>query len=181
MEKEKDLPEIVLEQPVKETDKPETNFTELDYLKELYLLSLAQQKRDKKKLLAIRLSTVFMFVIAAAIVVALIGAKPYVEQIVGDINDITAQIMKIDVKKLTEDVDTLIVEANSSLTSVGDAADTLAALDMDSLNGAIGELTKTVENFGKIDIGKLNDSITVLSDAANALASIKILGKPLLG
>lgn len=180
-EENKSTEQALVEEKTEAPAAKEENFSTLDYVKELYLLTLAQEKRDKKKLFAIRLCTIFMFVIAAAFVVALIGAKPYLDAVVKDVNDITAQVMKIDVKKLTEDVDTLIVDANTSLKSVGDAANTLAALDMEALNGAIDSLTKTVDNFGKIDIAKLNDSIDVLAAAADALANLKFLGKPLLG
>ncbi len=181
MEDQKNAEQALIEKPDETPEAKEENFTTLDYVKELYLLSLAQEKRDKQKLLSIRLCTVFMLVIAVAFVVALVGAKPYLDAVVQDVNDITAQIMKINVKQLTEDVDTLIVEANTSLTAVGNAANTLAALDMDSLNGAIDSLTTTVDNFGKIDVSKLNDSIEVLAKAAEALGKIKIFGKPLLG
>ena len=164
------------------TPEPQADtFVALDYVKELYLNSQEQLKLDKKKIRLMRLCLLCMFLVVVILAATVILAGPYVKSIVNDINQLTGKIMAIDINAITTELTTLmknaneaILNANTALTAVTDAAGNIAKLDMDSLNDAIAELTKTVENFSKMDIGKLNDAINELDAAAKALGQIKI-------
>ena len=164
------------------TPEPQADsFVTLDYVKELYLNSQEQLKLDKKKIRMMRLCVFCMFLVVVLLAVTVFAAGPYVKSIVNDINQLTGKIMAIDINAITTELTTLmknaneaILNANTALTAVTDAAGNIAKLDMDSLNDAIAELTKTVENFSKMDIGKLNDAINELDAAAKALGQIKI-------
>lgn len=168
-----------------ELDKPgekkAEQFETIDYVKELFLQGVEAEKINKKKLRWIRLIAICVLIIMLTSVAALILAGPYVESLVADFHSITMKIQEADIRSISTEALTTLTEAQSALKTVTEAAGNLQKLDMSTLNSAISELTKTVENFGKIDIAGLNASIETLAKVSQAMASIKILGKPLLG
>ena len=158
-------------------DKPAgEDFTALDYVKEIFLQGVEQEKREKKKLRLMRLCTAFMFVIMVAFVLALVLGGPMLKMAIDDFHTITLKVQELDIQKLTTEVDQFLSDATQNINAVGDAAKNVGALDIKAMNQAIDQLTKTVENLGKVNIEKLNQSIESFAAAADKLAKKGILG-----
>ena len=152
------------------------SFGTLDYVKELYLLALEQNKQDRKKIrllygfIAIALAALLTLVISLAVIL------PSVQAAIADFHAISERLLELDVAALSKDVSQFLSDATRSINSVGDAAGKLENLDIDALNTAIVELTKTVEMLGKMDIDSLNTAIEVFSAAADRLANFRLFG-----
>ncbi|MEG1523688.1 MAG: hypothetical protein RRZ24_04720 [Clostridia bacterium] len=157
-------------------DHMQDSFGTLDYVKELFLQGIEQEKRDRKKLRMLRLCTIFIGIMMVTLVLSAILVGPYFQSAVRDFHAITEKVQEINVQKLTAQIDQFLTDATVSINTVGQAAGKLSELDMKALNDAILELSKTVEIFGKIDIGKMNASIETLYNATEKLSKFKLFG-----
>lgn len=150
-------------------------FETLDYVKELFLHAVEQQKSERKRLRTARITLILVACMLAVMAIVALVLVPPVTRAIGEAQVVLEKVSALDLAKLSKDVDGFIEQANSSLRSVGDAAKQLESLDIDSMNTAIRSLTETVESFAKIDIEKLNEAINNLNATVEPLA--KFFGK----
>ncbi len=145
-------------------------FDTLDYVKELFLHAVEQQKSEKKRLRTARITMILIACMLAVFVAAALVLVPPVTRAITEAQSVLEKVNALDLATLSEDVNGFIEQANSSLQSVGDAAEQLQSLDIDTMNEAIGSLSTTVESFSKIDIDTLNEAINNLNETVTPFA-----------
>lgn len=151
------------------------SFETLDYVKELFLHAVEQQKYEKKRLRTARITLVLIACMLAVLAVCALVLVPQISRTLDGAQAALEKVNALDLKTLSDNVDGFIEQANVALQSVGDAAKQLESIDIDSMNTAIGSLTETVESFSKVDIDTLNTAIKNLNDTVAPLA--KFFGK----
>lgn len=163
-------------QPVAgEETQPEKNYETLDYVKELFLHAIEQEKTERKRLRVARITMILVACMAAVLIVAALVVVPPVTRALGEAQSVLEKVNALDLATLSDDVSGLMEQANVSLKSVGDAAEQLTSLDVESMNEAIDTLTVTVARFAQIDIDTLNDAIAKLNETVTPFA--KFFGK----
>ena len=154
-----------------EGSNPSESFDVIDYVRELFLNSEEQKKLEKKKIKLMRICTSLMGVVALVVVVSAIVLVPMLLTTITEANKTLVSVQQVDIQAITQNIDTLAVQATETLQSAGEAVKVINELDMQSLNATIAELKVGVESFSKIDFETLNTAI------ANFNATIAPLAK----
>ncbi|MDO4573104.1 MAG: hypothetical protein Q4C13_07020 [Clostridia bacterium] len=166
---EQALSPLAAEDAAESRDAPE--YGTLDYVKELFLHAVEQEKTDRRRLRAARITMILVACMLAVLAAAALVLVPPLARAAGEAQTALERLNALDLQTLSEDLDGFIDQAGDSLKSVGEAARQLEALDIDSMNEAIGSLTDTVEAFSDIDIEMLNEAIKNLNDSVTPLAN----------
>jgi hypothetical protein len=151
------------------------SFTTLDYVRELYLLAEEQKKSDRRKVRLLRAGVALIAVTMATVILSAVLVVPALLNTANEASKTLAIVQQIDVETIASDMDALALQANDTFVQVGDAVQVLNDLDMESLNGTIGELKTAVESFSKLDIATLNKAIANLNATVEPLA--RLFGK----
>lgn len=154
-----------------EESKSSESFDVIDYVRELFLNSEEQKKLEKKKIRLMRICTSLMGIVALVVVVSAIVLVPMLLTTISEANKTLVSVQQVDIQAITQNIDTLAVQATETLESAGEAVKVINELDMQSLNATIAELKVGVESFSKIDFETLNTAI------ANFNATIAPLAK----
>lgn len=157
--------------PVVEHAAQEKNYETLDYVKELFLHAVEQEKIEKKRLRVARVTMILVACMAAVLVIAALVVVPPVTKALGEAQSVLEKVNALDLATLSADVTALMGEASDSLKTVGDAAAQLETLDVATMNEAISSLTETVVKFSQIDVNTLNDAITKLNETVTPFAN----------
>lgn len=161
----------LMQAPIEESAKQEQPFEATDYLRELFLYAVEQQKSDKKRLYWTRLCGISMTIVAALLIVIAVIYMPKVNETLAQVDQTLAFVQGVDVDKVIGEVTNFTSQAGDSLKAVGEAASVLEGIDISALNGAITELEKTVESFSEIDVKTLNAAIKNLNDTVEPFAA----------
>ena len=96
-------------------------------------------------------------------------------------SSLTDRINALDLEKMQDDFELVLERGADTAVDVSAAGVTIATLDVERLNRAIYALDKTASQIAEIDFSGLKTAVEKLSAAAEALTSVRILGKPLFG
>lgn len=151
------------------------SFEVIDYVRELFLNSEEQKKREIKKLKLMRVCVALLSVVTLVVIASAAILVPTMLTTVTEANKALVTVQQIDIKAISTNIDALAVQATDTFESVGEAVTVLNALDMESLNATISELKTGVESFSKLDIETLNTAIENLNATVEPLA--RLFGK----
>ena len=163
-----------VESPANQSRSSES-FDVIDYVRELFLNSEEQKKLEQKKIRLMRICASLMGVVALVVVVSAIVLVPMLLTTISEANKTLVSVQQVDIQAITQNIDTLAVQATETLESAGEAVKVINDLDMQSLNATIAELKMGVESFSKLDIETLNAAIANLNATIEPFA--KFFGK----
>lgn len=128
---------------------------------ELRLTELLEQinKRNEKQLLYTRMQCIFSIVAALCCVILLVAglrilpelrsAATQAETVLTNLETVTAELTKVDLGSMVENVDGLVQNVDdlvtTSQTGVEQTMDKINAIDFETLNKAIDDLSKVIE------------------------------------
>lgn len=122
-------------------------------LRRLEEQSSLQTKLAKKRLFWGRLSCACLGVMAAAVVLTAGTLTPRVEvtlsqanQALGDINILAQQLEMADIPAILDNLDQTLTESRASLAEASEAVQAVSSIDFASLNTAILDLKRLLEN-----------------------------------
>ena len=158
---EEALEKLALEavEPSADQSKSNDSFDVIDYVRELFLNSEEQKKLEKKKIRLMRICASLMGIVALVVVVGAVVLVPMLLTTISEANKTLVSVQQVDIQAITQNIDTLAVQATETLESAGEAVKVINDLDMQSLNATIAELKVGVESFSKIDFETLNTAI----------------------
>jgi len=138
-----------------------------DYVKELLLHAIRQQRMEEKRLLVGRIT---MALVACILVLFICVSLVCVPPLVRAVQTTQSVLDKLNQSLLSEDTMGIIPQLHSSLSAVGSAAEQLDSFDVAKMNEAIVLLTDSVKTLSEIDIDMLNEAIKNLNDTVAPFA-----------
>lgn len=168
---------LALEQvqsPVRDEAKNQSFGVE-DYVRELYLNSEDQKAAEKKKLRLLRAIVAALCVMCAVFLFSAVVLVPKLISAISLANQTLEALQAVDIESIAQDIDALTKQASDTFETVGESAEVISALDMESLNNTITELKTGVETLNQIDVITLNKAIENLNATVEPFA--KFFGK----
>ncbi|OQB24646.1 MAG: hypothetical protein BWY11_00952 [Firmicutes bacterium ADurb.Bin182] len=125
------------------------------YLKQLTQDMAAQKNFEKKQLWHARLRSCLSVAAFIIFIAVLIAAVPSVNKILVNMNDISAELAKVEFVEMTESVTTIAVrgtesidyameELDTALSSMDEALKTVTMIDVEALNKSIQDLSAII-------------------------------------
>ena len=151
------------------------SFSVNDYVRELFLNSEDQKQTEKKKLRLLRAVVALLGAMCAVLLFSALLLVPKLINAVSLANQTLETLQTVDIASIAGDIEELTLQASETFETVGESAQVLSALDMDSLNNTITELKTGVESLNKIDVATLNKAIANLNATIEPFA--KFFGK----
>ena len=149
---------------------PAERFETIDYVRELFLLTLEQRKADKKKIRLLRACTALLGALLALFIAVCVVVLPAALCASDELDATLAVVRDADLDGLVTKLQSFTAEAGKALSSVGEAAGTLEEIDIDALNAAIEQLGGAVNTLSGIDVKTLNNAISNLNDTVEPFA-----------
>lgn len=109
-----------------------------------------QLRLMKKQLFYSRLTAVTAIVLVLVFAVTLITVTPKLNQVLGNLQEISSDLKEEDVREMVQNINRL---AETSQSSVEEATEKLNQVDFDSLNEAIRDLNNVISPLAKL-LGK---------------------------
>ena len=127
--------------------------TQQELLRSLAEQSAIQTVMARKQLNLTRLSTIFVGVMAAAVVLFVGAALPKVnstlanaDSVLQSMAEVTRQLEEADLTGILDNLDRTLNEGQQSLQDASKALEKVSQIDFDSLNQAIRDLRQLLEN-----------------------------------
>jgi len=152
---EQDAPKDSSAPPAKDpAPAPRTDTTRMEQLlRRLEEESALQTRLAKKRLFWGRLSALFVGVMAAAVVFTVGSVLPRARWVLDaantalfDIHNLSWQLQQADIPAILENLDQTLTEGRASLNEASEAVQAISTIDFASLNTAILDLKRLLEN-----------------------------------
>ena len=161
---------------------------QLDY-QEKVLAYLKKDQADKKQLaMRLQLLTLLFVVTLSSMVLVAVWLYPHIKATAAatketmiKVQELSEEVSKLDFEALERDMTSVMTQVNETGKSVAAAGETIASLDVDSLNTTIQHLSDTVSAFASIDFSGLSSAIQTLKRVTEAFSSLEIFGQPIFG
>lgn len=142
----------------------------LDHVSKLYMHIVSQQQYEKKRLFAARCTMMLTAgMLAVLLTVSLILVPPLVRTVRGA-QSVVEELNTLDLAALSDQANSFISQAGSSLMAIDMAVKQLESLNIDNMNKAIDSLTIAVQSLSNINVAKLNEAISNLNDTVAPFA-----------
>ena len=136
-----------------ETGKSGGKKTQEELLQKLAEESAVQTVMARKQLNLTRLSTIFVGVMAAAVVLFVGAVLPRVnttltnaDQVLGSLGEVAAQLEEADLKGILGNLNQTLADGQDSLREASEALEKVSQIDFDSLNQAVNRLSELLNN-----------------------------------
>ena len=127
-------------------------------------------RRERRANLLLFINSLGTILVVAAIIFIAASFAPRIYTVVHEVETVLQVLEDANIDKVAKEIQSFAVTGEQALQSVKEAAGQLQALNMDSLNSAIEQLTGTAKSFATINFDKMNGAIENLNGISAKMA-----------